>query len=130
MKWKWSQCRRDDTKWSDLDYMDGARLLALNRSEEWCNKSPLKRILPWRRHSSGTRPGPRGAGPLGKEVGDVEQWVFPQVVLTEEEKVGILGAVVRLLVEILFANHIYTFGGKWFATAAVLGKVALFENFG
>ena len=64
------------------------------------------------RYSSGTRPGPRGAGPLGKEVGDVEQWVFPQVVLTEEEKVGILGAVVRLLVEILFANHFYTSGAN------------------
>ena len=34
-------------KWSDLDYMVGARVLALNRSEDWCNRSPLRRVLPW-----------------------------------------------------------------------------------
>ena len=42
----------------------------------------------------------------------VVQWVFPQVVLSEEEKKDILAAVVGIVVEILFSTHLYTLGGE------------------
>ena len=49
---------------------------------------------------------------MGAERGDQEQWIFPQVVLSEEEKRYILAAVVGIVVEILFSTHLYTFGGE------------------
>ena len=66
---------------------------------------------------SGKRPEVFGAGPLGRTVGDTEQWVFPDIVLTEEEKVWILAAVTGMMVEILFDSHLYTFGGRIYKQA-------------
>ena len=71
--------------WESMDYLEGTRYIALNRSEAWCRMSELKRVLPWRRSKTGTRPGITGAGPKGKERGDMEQWEFPDVELTEDE---------------------------------------------
>ena len=51
---------------------------------------------------------------MGEVVGATEQWIFPEVTLTEDEKRRILATCTRLLVEILFKNHIYSFGGKWY----------------
>ena len=54
---------------------------------------------------------------MGKEVGDTEQWIFPEVTLTADERREILAAVTRLMVELMFSTHIYTFGGKLFRQA-------------
>ena len=54
---------------------------------------------------------------MGKEVGDTEQWIFPEVTLTADERREILAAVTRLMVELMFDTHIYTFGGKLFKQA-------------
>ena len=105
---------RSSIRWKDLDYLEGARWLALHYSEEWCRSSSLKRVLPRRRKVNGTKPGVRGARPMGKETGDIEQWIFPEVVLSQEEKKGILAAITRLMTELMFNNHIYTFGGKMY----------------
>ena len=56
----------------------------------------MRRVLPWRRKSNGSRPGVRGAGPKGPMVGDTEQWIFPRVVLSEEDKLEILGTVLSI----------------------------------
>ena len=105
---------KSNINWTDLDYQEGARWIALNYSEEWCRASKLYRVLPRRRAVNGTRPEVGGTGPQGKETGDTEQWIFPDVILSEEEKKMIVGATTRLMIEILFKNHIYTFGGKMF----------------
>ena len=47
-------------------------------------------------------------------MGSQEQWIFPNVVLSREDKRKILAAVVRIAVEVLFSTHLYTFGGKTF----------------
>ena len=47
-------------------------------------------------------------------MGSQEQWIFPEVVLSKEDKRRILAAVIRVVVEVLFSNHLYTFGGKTF----------------
>ena len=60
--------------WEGVNYMEAVRYIALNWTEEMCRKSKLRRVLPWRRKRQGTRPGVRGQGPKGPEVGDTEQW--------------------------------------------------------
>ena len=101
-------------RWKDLEYMEGARMVAMNRSEEWLRQEGLDKIIPKRRKKGGTAPGVTGKDPTSRNVGCQEQWVFPEVVLTEEEKRKILAAVIRVAVEVLFSSHLYTFGGKTF----------------
>ena len=64
---------RSSISWENLDYMEGVRLIALNRSAKWCREHELRRVLPVRRYRTGSRPGVRGRGPMGEERGDTEQ---------------------------------------------------------
>ena len=105
---------RSSIKWEDLDYLEGARLIALNRSAEYCRVHQLHRVLPVRRGKTGVRPGVTGKGPMGEERGDQEQWRFPKVKLTEVEKRMIVGEVMKIITELMFENHLYTFGGRVF----------------
>ena len=83
-----------------------------NWSQEECNKSRLRRVLPVRRGRRGCRPGMKGAGPRGRTKGDQEQWCFPDVTLEEWERREILGEVVSLATKAMFNNHFYKFGGR------------------
>ena len=42
-------------EWVDLDYLEGCRLIALNKGEEWCRGSKLSRVLPRRRVKAGKK---------------------------------------------------------------------------
>ena len=101
-------------EWSDVDYLEASRYVALNWSGEKCRNSGLRRVLPTRRGKTGCRPGLRGAGPQGGERGDTEQWIFPNVKLTKFEKRLLVGTVVKIATEAMFKNHYYGFGGKIF----------------
>ena len=107
-------------KWVDLDYLEGCRLIALNKDEDWCRGSKLSRVLPRRRvkagrkKAGGRKPKVTGRGPMGPLTGDQEQWEFPQVTLTEEEKKLVLATIVSIMVDLLFSTHLYTFGGATF----------------
>ena len=101
-----------DMKFEGVDLMECARYVALNWTRDQCQASKLRRILPWRRKKTGTRPGIRGSGPRGKTRGDTEQWVFPHVVLEEGEKKLLVGTVLQIMVRALFSTHHYSFGGK------------------
>ena len=101
-------------KWEGVDYREGVRYIALNWTEEMCRRSRLRRVLPWRRKRNGTRPGIRGQGPKGPEKGDTEQWIFPRVTLTEEEKKEIVATVIKIAVGAMFEHHYYSFKGKIF----------------
>ena len=102
-------------QWEELDYLEGARYVALNWSEARCRSSPLGRILPWRRKTGGRRPGLTGCGPQGPGRGDTEQWVFPtRVRLRREEKRLLVATVIELATEAMFENHFYGFGNKMF----------------
>ena len=50
-------------KFEDVDYLEAARYVALNWSESQCIRSGLRRILPRRRYTTGSRPGLTGQGP-------------------------------------------------------------------
>ena len=99
-------------KFENVDFMEGARYIALNWDAKQCAASSLRRILPTRRGKRGARPGPKGEGPQGKEIGDQEQWVFPKVILTEDEKREIVATIISIATNALFENHFYHFGGE------------------
>ena len=101
-------------EWENMDWLECSRYVALNWSQAQCRSSKLRRVLPWRRGTRGTKPGIKGAGPRGKARGDTEQWIFPQVKLEEWEKRELVAVVVEILTEALFSKHYYTFGGKFF----------------
>ena len=94
--------------------MEAVRYIALSWSEERCNKSKLRKVLPWHRKNNGTRPRVHGIGPRGPVVGDQEQWIFPRVVLTPEDKLEIIGTVLSIATTSLFHHHYYSFGGSMF----------------
>ena len=49
--------------WQDFDYLEGVRYLALNWTQDQCNRHELRRVLPVRRGKTGTRPSILGTGP-------------------------------------------------------------------
>ena len=100
--------------WQSVDYLEAARYIALNWTEDKCRQSGLWRVLPKRRGTRGTRPGLKGAGPQGGERGDQEQWVFPRVRLRPKEKKLLVATVVKLATEAMFKHHYYGFAGKKF----------------
>ena len=103
-----------DISWDGCNWLEGVRYLALCRGYQWCVNSKLKRVLPNRRYAKGSWPGITGVGPLGSSVNDEDQWVFPNVELTELERKMIMAEVMRLLVEVSFKTHIYSFNNKFF----------------
>ena len=72
--------------WEEVDYMEASRYVAPNWTREQCDRSDLRRVLQTRRYTTGSRSGLTGAGPQGAARGDQEQWVFPSVRLTREDK--------------------------------------------
>ena len=105
---------KSSISWEGINYMEAVRYIALNWTEAQCRTSKLRRVLPWRRKSHGSRPGVRGAGPKGPDIGDTDQWVFPRVVLSDQDKLEILGAVLSIATTALFTHHFYSFGGATF----------------
>ena len=101
-----------------VNYQEGCRYIVLNCTEQECRLGPLRRVLPKRRFVNGTRPGVTGAGPLGAEAGDQEQWKFPPVKLTKLEKRLIVATVMRIAVLTLFRTHTYSFGNKFYQQRA------------
>ena len=82
-------------RWAEIDYLEATRYIALNWTDEQCQKSNLRRVLPRRRGKTGTRPGMRGEGPRGLERGDQEQWVFRNIKLEEHEKLELIATVIE-----------------------------------
>ena len=109
-------------KFKGVNYQEGARYIALTSTEQECRLGPLRRVLPWRRFVHGTRPGVTGAGPAGPEVGDQEQWEFPNVELTKREKRMIIAKTMHTSVLTLFKTHCYTFGGKQYILYRQVGN--------
>ena len=59
-----------DLKWEGVNWKEAVRFLVLGRDEAWCRSSKLRRVIPWRRSTKGTRPGLKGVGPLGADSND------------------------------------------------------------
>ena len=52
-------------KWEGVNWKEATRYLALGRDEAWYRSSDLYRVLPWRKHKQGSRPGLTELGPMG-----------------------------------------------------------------
>ena len=104
--------RLSPLKWEGVDWMECARYVALNLTNEECRSSKLRRILPWRRKTGGTRPGIKGKNPRGKHRGDTEQWCFPDVILEKWEQRELLATVVEIATHAMFKTHFYDFAGQ------------------
>ena len=66
----------------------------------------MTRVLPYRSHKQGTRPGVTGTGPLGPNMNDEAQWVLPKVKLLEIDKKRLMAEVMRFAVETMFTTHL------------------------
>ena len=102
---------RSPMEFKNLDLLECSRYVALNWTNEQCRASKIRRVLPWRRKTKGSRPGIRGPGPRGKTRGDSEQWIFPDIVMEEWEVRELVGTVVQIMTRALFRRHYYNFGG-------------------
>ena len=107
------EVKRTDMVFSNVDYLEATCYLALNWSHSQCRSSSLRRVLPWRRSSRGTRPGITGQGPRNKVRGEQEQWEFPRVILEEWGKAEIIASVIRIATEAMFKKHFYSFSYKF-----------------
>ena len=65
-----------DIIFKGVDYMEGARYIALTSSEQECALGPLRRVRPRRRSKNGTIPRITGIGPCSPDSGDQDQWKF------------------------------------------------------
>ena len=77
---------------------------------------PLKRVLPRRRHTPGSRPGITGEDPMAQDTGVQDQWEFPTLRngLTATEKRLVIAKVLKTSVLAIFKTHTYSFGGRYF----------------
>ena len=98
--------------WEGVNWQEAVRYIAMTRGYKWCQESRLRRVLPERHFARGSWPGVTGPGPSGPHSGDIKQWDFPNVLVTELDKKAIIGEVLRMGVETLFSTHIYSFGGS------------------
>jgi hypothetical protein len=87
-----------------VHFQEAVRYIVLNTTEVECRRGELRRVLPWRRHTNGVRPG----------CGDQEQWEFPNVELSKRDKRLVIATVMKIAVLVLFRTHVYTFGGDFF----------------
>ena len=51
---------------------------------------------------------------MGKDRGDQEQWKFPTIVLSDEDKKKLITAVLKVATQTMFRKHYYNFGGKMY----------------
>ena len=75
-------------KFENINWVEACKYIALTSTAQECRIGPLRRVLPRRRKTPGSRPGITGEDPLGKDSGGQDQWVFPTLrnVLTGLEK--------------------------------------------
>ena len=103
-----------DVQFSGVNYREAARYCALEMSETEIRMSKLRRIIPTRRYSKGTRPSIIGPLPLGPSTDDDCQWVFPKRNITNEDKKLLLATVMEIAVRTVFETHVYQFAGKMY----------------
>ena len=94
-------------------------MIALTSIEQECRLGPLRKVLPKRRYTSGTRPGITGADPLGPDSASQDQLEFPDFPairkgLTRLEKKLIIAQVIQKAVLAIFKTHTYGFANTFF----------------
>ena len=101
-----------DLEFGSINYKEGCRYIAANKTEVWCQQSDPRRILPTRQNTGGVRPGPTGDDAMGPHSNDENLWRFPEgVELSDHEKRKVVDAIG---VKMMFATHVYSFESQMF----------------
>ena len=103
-------------KFDSIDWLEACKYIALTSTAQECKLGPLRRILPRRRHTPGSRPGITGEDPMAQDSGVQDQWEFPTLRngLTATEKRLVIAKVLKTSILAIFKTHTYSFGGKYF----------------
>ena len=97
-----------EVDFQNVNYRKARQYIAMCLSKEEQLVSPLKRVLPRRTSKGGTRPGVT-ASPENEE-----NWSFPEVELTKQEKRTIIATVVQIGVLTMMNTHVYEFNAEIF----------------
>ena len=93
-----------DLEFGNVNYKEGCRYIAANKTEVQCQQSDLRRILPTRQNW------PIGEDAMGPHSNDEKLWHFPEgVELTDSKKRRVVAEVVAIGVKTLFTLHVYSF---------------------
>ena len=104
-----------EIKFLDTNLLEATRFLALTMDEEEKKSCKFRSYLPWRRKVDGKRTGKLGlttANSLAPKVNDQSQWVWPDVVVSEEAEKEIVVEALARMVGIFCGTQTYTFGEK------------------
>ena len=109
-------------EYKNIDFDTATRFIASNASEADIWKWGMGKYIPRRRHKQGSRPGPTTAelgvkrkyDSLGEEIVGESKWVVKRKILTEKEKRKVLGKIVEIGTRLVFRNHVYQWGGRFY----------------
>ena len=102
-----------DLEFGSINYKEGCRYIAANKTEVQWQQSDLRRVLPTRQNSGGVRPGPTGEDAMGPHSNDEKLWHFAErVELTDSEKRKVVAEVVAIDFKTILSTHVYSFGGR------------------
>ena len=97
--------RVSDLEFGNVNYKEGCRYIAENKTDIWCHQSDLRRILPTHKNTGGVRPGPTGDDAMGPHSNNENLWRFPEgIALSDQEKRKVVAEVVAIGVETMFAT--------------------------
>jgi hypothetical protein len=89
----------------------GLRYIAMNEKYT-SDLEDLRCLLPWRMTKPGIKPSMKCKWVNSKEILSEEDWVYPPVTPTEEQRRKIIGHVAEIGTRTIFENFCYRFGGK------------------
>ena len=102
-----------------MNWLEATRFLMLTMDEDELRKSKLNRIMPRRRKKPGQRIEKLAlttANSLEPSTNDQTQWVWPDVVITKEEKKEVFARVVEQFVQIFCETQTYTWRGRFLSS--------------
>jgi hypothetical protein len=89
----------------------GLKYIAMNEKLT-SNLEPLRTMLPWRLTKTGIQPSMKSKWVNNKEVLDDNDWVYPPVTPTLQERRLIMGQVAEIGTSAIFEQFCYKFGGN------------------
>ena len=101
-------------KFNGINYTELSVFLALTLSNEEAVKNNIYHLLPKRKHRRGRKPKITGTNAMAAEPNYREQWIFPQRHFTPLEQRKMFALALKITVQVLFQNHLYQFGGKYY----------------
>ena len=103
------QIEESEVVFEGFDNKKGRAYIKINEDE--INVEDIKHLLPKRKAKTGTTP---TMASITSKWNPEDQWIFPEIILNENEEKKIVAAVTNIALKTLFKNFTYKFGGKFF----------------